>query len=142
MKRCTFTIWCVSLCIFVSYAATGPFKGKTSCVKGEGEKSLERKSLNIFTKVSFFTALVTIIIFVPTFILTSAENNVGPILGFLLSLAFCTSLFGFPLSIVSMFSKENLIKRFFVLIVNSLPISLYVFALTMEFIRVFFETPS
>ncbi|PFE01308.1 2-acyl-glycerophospho-ethanolamine acyltransferase [Bacillus cereus] len=100
---------------------------------------MERKNLKVFTKISFFTALTTIIV-IPTSLFISSitsDESVESILSVFISLAFFTSLFGIPLSIVSMFSKENLAKRSFALIVNSLPITLFVYALIMEFIDEF-----
>jgi hypothetical protein len=61
-------------------------------------------------------------------------------LGMLSLLVFLTSLFAIPLSIISMFSKENSAKRIFALLVNLLPISLIVYALIMEFIDEFLRT--
>lgn len=61
-------------------------------------------------------------------------------LGMFALLAFFISLMSIPLSIVSMFSKENSAKRIFALIVNSLPISVAVYALIMEFINGFLRT--
>lgn len=93
----------------------------------------------MFTKISFFTALATIIV-IPTSLFISSitsDESVESILSIFILLAFFASLFGIPLSIVSMFSKENLAKRSFALIVNSLPITLFVYALIMEFIDEF-----
>lgn len=103
---------------------------------------MERENLKIFTKISFFTALATIIV-IPTSLYISSktsDESVESILRVFTSLAFYVSLISIPLSIVSMFSKENLAKRIFALIVNSLPISLFVYALTMEFIDEFLRT--
>lgn len=104
---------------------------------------MERKNLKIFTKISFFTALVTIIV-IPTIYLYStlrtSYENMEPITQVLANFAFFASVFGIPLSIVSMFSKENLAKRIFALIINLLPMSLTVYAFFMEFIREFSET--
>ncbi|WP_164668860.1 2-acyl-glycerophospho-ethanolamine acyltransferase [Virgibacillus doumboii] len=100
---------------------------------------MERESLNIFTKISFFTALVTI---VSLFLyLGASAGDMESVSSYFAFLAFYGSLFGVHLSVVSMFSKEKFIKRIFALVVNSLPICLYFFAFIMEFIRVFFETP-
>lgn len=104
---------------------------------------MERKGLNIFTKVSFFTALVAII-FIPisVYISTGTSNeNVESILQVFALAAFYATLLGIPLSIVSMFSKENLTKRIFALVINLLPVGFIVFAFIMEFIKEFSETP-
>lgn len=103
---------------------------------------LKRRNLKIFTEISFFTALVTIIV-IPTSLyisLKTSAESMESILRVFTSLAFFASLIGIPLSIVSLFSKENLAKRIFALIVNLLPISFFVYALTMEFIDEFFRT--
>jgi len=102
---------------------------------------LERKSLKVFTKISFFTALATIIIMPPSIYTLSRTSyeSVEPLLGSFVLLAFIVSLFGLPLSIVSMFSKENLAKRIFALIINSLPVIVVIYGLTIEFIDEFFQ---
>ncbi|WP_374989553.1 2-acyl-glycerophospho-ethanolamine acyltransferase (plasmid) [Priestia megaterium] len=102
---------------------------------------MERKNLKVFTKISFFTALATIII-MPLSIYTLSRNSyesVEPLLGSFVLLAFIVSLFGLPLSIVSMFSKENLAKRIFALIINLLPVFVVIYGLTKEFIDEFFQ---
>ncbi|KLV29059.1 2-acyl-glycerophospho-ethanolamine acyltransferase [Priestia megaterium] len=103
---------------------------------------MERKGLKIFTKISFFTALATIIVIPLSLYIASKTSNqsVDSILRVFTSLAFFSSLIGIPVSIISMFSKENLAKRIFVLIINSLPISLLIYALIMEFIDEFLRT--
>jgi hypothetical protein len=87
---------------------------------------LDRKELKIFTNISFFIAIAVIIV-IPLSIYTSLPKEFG-------SLTFLLTLLGIPLSILSMFSKENLLKRIFVLIVNLLPISLFSYAVIMDFI--------
>lgn len=52
-------------------------------------------------------------------------------------LAFLGSVFAIPLSIVSLFSKEQLSKRFLALLINFLPIILIGYALMMEIIDEF-----
>ncbi|MEK4822917.1 2-acyl-glycerophospho-ethanolamine acyltransferase [Priestia sp. FSL R5-0680] len=102
---------------------------------------MERKNLKVFTKISFFTALATIII-MPLSIYTLSRTSyegVEPLLGSFVLLAFIVSLFGLPLSVVSMFSKENLAKRIFALIINSLPVIVVIYGLTIEFIDEFFQ---
>ncbi|PHA02282.1 2-acyl-glycerophospho-ethanolamine acyltransferase [Bacillus pseudomycoides] len=93
---------------------------------------MERKKLKIFTTISFFIAIATIIV-IPISIYTFIPKVFG-------LLAFLISLIGIPLSIISMFSKENLAKRIFALIVNLLPISLFIYALIMEFTDEFLRT--
>ncbi|RFU69307.1 2-acyl-glycerophospho-ethanolamine acyltransferase [Bacillus sp. V59.32b] len=101
-----------------------------------------RTNLNVFTKISFYIALATISV-IPISIFTSMitlnESSVSIIRMFAL-LAFLGSVFSIPLSIISMFSKENLAKRIFSLIVNLSPICIIVYALIMEFIDEFLRT--
>ncbi|MDF2036367.1 hypothetical protein P2R12_05085 [Cytobacillus oceanisediminis] len=52
--------------------------------------------------------------------------------------AFSASVFAIPLSVVSMFSKENLSKRLFALAVNLLPAGLIGYALMMGIMEEFF----
>ncbi|XXM73096.1 2-acyl-glycerophospho-ethanolamine acyltransferase [Lysinibacillus sphaericus] len=85
---------------------------------------MDRNKLKVFTTISFFIAIVTIVV-IPVSLYASVPKGIG-IFAFLLSAA------GIPLSIVSMFSKENIAKRMFALIVNLLPLSLYVYAFVME----------
>ncbi|CAH2715954.1 hypothetical protein BACCIP111895_03138 [Neobacillus rhizosphaerae] len=103
---------------------------------------MERKSLKIFTKISCFIAMATIIV-IPISVYTlsrTSNESVDSIIGVFALLAFLISLIGIPLSIISMFSKQNLAKRIFALIVNLLPISLIVYTLIMEFIDEFLRT--
>lgn len=92
---------------------------------------MDRNKLRIFTTISFFIAIVTIVV-IPVMIYASGPNEMGTI-------AFLLSVAGIPLSIVSMFSKENIVKRIFALIVNLMPLSLFAYAfvleLTDEFLR-------
>jgi hypothetical protein len=85
---------------------------------------MERNKLNVFTTTSFFIAIVTIVV-IPVSIYTSVPKGIG-------TFAFLLSVMGIPLSIVSMFSKENIAKRMFALIVNLLPLGLFVYAFVME----------
>lgn len=84
---------------------------------------LARQSLSIFTKISFYTALmIAIFLAVSVYLFLIATDDSEPsILSFFILLSFLTSLFGIPFSIVSMFSKENLTKRIFILVVNLFP---------------------
>ncbi|WP_396349969.1 2-acyl-glycerophospho-ethanolamine acyltransferase [Bacillus infantis] len=93
---------------------------------------MERKNLKIFTKISFIIAIVTIIV-IPISIYTPIPKVIG-------LLVFLISLIGIPFSIISMFSREKLAKRIFALIVNLLPISLFIYALIMEFTDEFLRT--
>lgn len=58
-------------------------------------------------------------------------------IGISLYLFFLISVIGSPLSIISMTSKEDLAKEFFFNCVNSLPISIVIYALIVEFIDEF-----
>lgn len=93
---------------------------------------MKRKNLKIFTNMSFFIAIAVIIV-IPLSIFTSIARQLG-------SLAFFLTLVGIPFSIISMFSKENLLKRIFVLIVNLAPISLFSYAIIMDFIDEFLRS--
>lgn len=86
-------------------------------------------------------ALATIIVIPFSLYLssTTSNNNLGSILRPFALIAFYSSLVGIPLSIISMFSKENLAKRIFALIVNLTPISLIFYALIMGFTDEFFR---
>lgn len=96
-----------------------------------------RENLNIFTKISLFTALVAVIVIPPFTYISSKVSNVSveSILQAFISIAFLASVFGIPLSIVSMFSKEKLVKRIFALVINLLPLSLIIYAFVIEFIN-------
>lgn len=97
--------------------------------------------MGIFTKISISTALAAIIIIPPSVYVSSITTNESAesILRVFALIAFLASVFGISLSVVSMFSKENLAKRIFGLVVNVLPISLIVYALIMEFIDEFLQ---
>ena len=82
--------------------------------------------------------MVTIIV-IPISLYTSDES-MDSMLGMLALLVLFTSVFAIPLSIISMFSKENSAKRIFALLANLLPISLIFYALIMEFIDEFLKT--
>ncbi|WP_231579079.1 2-acyl-glycerophospho-ethanolamine acyltransferase [Rossellomorea marisflavi] len=80
-------------------------------------------------------------IVLPLFLIsTISGNHVVPIIRPLLQLTFLLSVFGIPLSIVSMFSKENLAKRMIVLVINGSPLGILVYGLMMEFIDEFLRT--
>ena len=103
---------------------------------------MERVNLKVFTKISFYIALAVIIV-IPISIFTSMitfNESYKSIIKMLGLLTFLISVIGIPLSIISMFSKENLAKRIFALIVNLLPISLYIYALIMEVMDEFLRT--
>jgi len=100
---------------------------------------LKRENLKPFTKISFYLALATIIV-IPISILTSTitlNENSKSIIKMIALLTFYISVFGIPLSIISMFSKEKLAKRIFSLVVNLSPISIIIYAFIMEFIDEF-----
>ncbi|MCP8968423.1 2-acyl-glycerophospho-ethanolamine acyltransferase [Ectobacillus ponti] len=92
---------------------------------------MTRKDLNILTKISFFTALVMLTIGAFSLYLSSqtANRSVRDILESLLRLALLLSVFGFPVSVVSMFSKEKRSKRIFALVLNALPIGIILYTL-------------
>ncbi|WP_144480075.1 2-acyl-glycerophospho-ethanolamine acyltransferase [Cytobacillus oceanisediminis] len=92
---------------------------------------MKRKELKIFTTMSFFIAIAVIIV-IPLSLFTSIPRELG-------SFIFILTLVGIPFSIISMFSKESLLKRIFVLIVNLVPISLFGYAIIMDFIDEFFR---
>jgi hypothetical protein len=71
-------------------------------------------------------------------VMTSNEN-IESILKIFISVVFFASLFAVPLSFVSMFSKENLVKRIF-LFGNLLPIGLFTYAIILEFVDEFLQT--
>ncbi|MBT2680479.1 2-acyl-glycerophospho-ethanolamine acyltransferase [Bacillus sp. ISL-35] len=93
---------------------------------------MDRKELKIFTNMAFFIAIAVIIV-IPLSIFTSIPRELG-------ALAFILTLVGIPFSIISMFSKESLLKRIFVLIVNLVPISLFSYAIIMDFIDEFLRS--
>ncbi len=94
----------------------------------------------MFTQISFFIAIAMIIVLPLFLISTTLGDNVVPIIRPLLILTFLLSVFGIPLSIVSMFSKENLAKRIIALIVNLSPLGILVYGLIIEFIDEFLRT--
>lgn len=96
-----------------------------------------RRNLNVFTKISFLTAIATIIILPISTLLSSLDDSGNYRIRMLVLLTFYLSIFSVPLSILSMFSTEQLSKRIFALVVNILPISLISYALIMEFIDEF-----
>ncbi len=107
---------------------------------------MERKNLKVFTRISFFTALGVIIV-IPTYafmtLIFSNENAefITKVFSLLASLTMFASVSGIPLSIVSMFSKENLAIRLFTLIINLLPSSILGYVILMEFIDEFLRGP-
>jgi hypothetical protein len=90
---------------------------------------MDRNKLKVFTSISFFIAIFTIVV-IPVSIHASVPKGIGII-------AFLLSVIGIPLSIVSMFSKENIAKRIFALIVNLLPLSLFTYAFVLELVDEF-----
>ena len=106
---------------------------------------MDRTSLNLLTRISYFIGWVTvtgIIVFICIEItLEENINTIDNILSFYVQITFLLSLFGTPLSIVSMFSKEKLGKRIFALIVNLSPVSIITWGFIAELMREFSETP-
>ncbi|EEL25615.1 2-acyl-glycerophospho-ethanolamine acyltransferase [Bacillus cereus Rock1-15] len=96
----------------------------------------------MFTTISFLTALTSIIILpISLYMLAMTSNeNVVSTLKVFISVTFFASLFAVPLSVISMFSKEKLTKRIFVLLGNLLPIGLLTYAIILEFVDEFFQT--
>ena len=103
---------------------------------------MEREKLKTFTTISLYIALVTIIVLPAWYYISasSSNNNISSILPPFPLMAFYLSLFGIPLSIISMFSHEKLVKRLFVLLVNLAPLSLIIYAVLAEFVDGFFRT--
>lgn len=101
-----------------------------------------RQELKLFTNIAYFIALATIILIPVCFYILSitSDGSMASFLKLLVSLTFLASMVGIPLSVVSMFSKEKLSKRIFVLVVNVLPICLILFGLMMEIFDEFFKT--
>ena len=103
---------------------------------------MKRKELNIniFTKFSFYIALATfngISIFILLSLLSITFFQ--SIVELVLPLIFLLSVFGIPLSIVSLFSTESLAKRLFSLFVNASPSGVMVYAFIMEFLDEFYQ---
>ncbi|WP_203333616.1 2-acyl-glycerophospho-ethanolamine acyltransferase [Planococcus beigongshangi] len=93
---------------------------------------MKRKDLKLFTKISFYIALAVILLLPISIMLT---------LNGLAIFIFLASVFGIPLSIVSMFSKENLAMRIFSPIINFAPSMLIGYALFMDFVDEFLRSP-
>ncbi len=106
---------------------------------------MDRNSLNLLTRISYFIGWVTvsgIIVFIYIGIASGkSANSIDDILKFYVSLTFLLSMFGIPLSIVSMFSKDKLGKRIFAFIVNLSPVMIVTWGFIIEVIREFSETP-
>lgn len=102
---------------------------------------MQRENFNINTHISFYIALA-IIILIPA-ALVSAIIPLNEIVISIIRIAggitFFLSIFGIPLSVVSLFSKENIVKRIFSLVVNASPLSIGVYALIMEMSDEFFK---
>ncbi len=94
----------------------------------------------MFTQISFYIALAMMIVLPLFLISTISGDHIVPIIRSLLLLTFLLSVFGIPLSIVSIFSKENLAKRMIVLVINGSPLGILVYGLMMEFIDEFLRT--
>jgi len=101
---------------------------------------MKRNDLKMFTHISSFIALAMIMV-VPLFLLTNTTGENGdPIIRPVVRLTFLLSVFGIPLSIVSMFSRENLAKRIIVFMINVSPLGILVYGLMMEFVDEFLRT--
>ncbi|MGF2616251.1 hypothetical protein FZC84_00535 [Rossellomorea vietnamensis] len=83
--------------------------------------------MKIITDISFCIALVSIAVFMLSII--------TPLKLFVIVLYL--TMFGIPLSILSLFSREKMIKRLVALAGNLLPVSLVVYALVMDFMDEF-----
>ncbi|KON84774.1 2-acyl-glycerophospho-ethanolamine acyltransferase [Rossellomorea marisflavi] len=101
---------------------------------------MQRNNLKMFTQISSYIALAMVTLLPLFLILTITRDHVVPIIRPLLLLTFLLSVFGIPLSIVSMFSKEHLAKRMIVLVINGLPLGILVYGLMMEFIDEFLRS--
>ncbi len=100
---------------------------------------MQRENLNIITQISFYIALAAIV-FIPVSLFSSLiplNDGIKSIIKIIGVLIFLFSVFGIPLSIVSMFSKENLAKRIVSLLVNVTPLSIVIYALIMEYLDKF-----
>lgn len=93
---------------------------------------MERKNLKMFTQISFYIALAVVFL-LPISIFFTLQG--------LTVFLFLATVFGIPLSIVSMFSRENLVIRIFSLIVNFAPSMLIGYALIMDFMDEFLRSP-
>ncbi|MGM0845688.1 MAG: 2-acyl-glycerophospho-ethanolamine acyltransferase [Bacillota bacterium] len=91
---------------------------------------MKRQSWKIFTDVSFYIAI--------TAIAGLIISIVTPLR--VLFIVLILTMLGIPLSILSMFSREHIAKRIAALAGNLMPISLFIFAVTMDFIEEFFRT--
>jgi uncharacterized membrane protein len=90
---------------------------------------LKRESLKIFTDISFYIAVAGMV-----GLLISILTPLGAF-----SIVLVLTMLGIPLSIVSMFSREQMAKRIIALAGNFLPISLFIYALLMDFMDEFFR---
>lgn len=93
---------------------------------------MKRKNLKMFTKISFYIALAVVFL-LPISIFFTLHG--------LAVFLFLATVFAIPLSVVSMFSRENLAIRIFSLIVNFAPSMLFSYALFMEFMDEFLRSP-
>jgi len=102
---------------------------------------LVRENLKIFTKISYIIALITITLIPIIMFLTSiTSEEVEPVFEGLVMLPVVLSVLGIPLSMISMFSTENLVKRIFALILNFLPLTVIAYMFIMEIINEFTKT--
>ncbi|MFC3212355.1 MULTISPECIES: hypothetical protein [Planomicrobium] len=84
---------------------------------------MKRKNLKMFTQISFYIALAVVFLLPISILFTLNGLTVFLLLA---------TVFGIPLSVVSMFSRENLAIRIFSLIVNFAPSMLFGYAILME----------
>lgn len=104
---------------------------------------MARENLKMFTTISFYIALFTAVVFPISFFLsvsTSNESAKSALAGVLV-ISSIASLFAVPFSIVSMFSKEKMLKRVFALIVNVVPIGIMGYGIAIEVMNGIFQTP-
>ncbi|MDG5471255.1 2-acyl-glycerophospho-ethanolamine acyltransferase [Jeotgalibacillus sp. ET6] len=105
---------------------------------------MKRKSLAVFTNISFIAALITLSVLPLSFYALSLTTHSGlkTILSTLALIAISISIIGIPLSIVSLFSREPILKRIFSLLVNITPLTVLIAALVIEYINEFHKIPA
>lgn len=98
-----------------------------------------RIELKVFTFISFRIAIANVFIWPISLWIWSVTSSeiLDCIMRVFVILAFLGSVFAIPLSIVSLFSKEQLSKRILALLLNFLPIILIGYTLMMEIIDEF-----
>lgn len=98
-----------------------------------------RIELKVYTLISFRIAIANVIIRPISLWIWSVTSSeiLDSIMRVFVILALLGSVFAIPLSIVSLFSKEQLSKRILAFLLNFSPISLIGYALMMEIIDEF-----